>query len=221
MDEVTGTAYTIELPGGGTFPGQTPEEVDLAEKVKRSYVNEFNITKGSDLQHVADIVVQRILIQRAHQEMSGLEPAFDARGRPTGELVRSNSKPSAREIAQLQKTVAEAQREIRAIDKALGVDKVTREQGSGETVQDYLKRVKGAGHEYGVHLHGSVKEIVKVFKDCSWRLRLLHEGDEEDRAHHGLSEEQFCDWMRDQILRVEEAEKRWAKDRYALYVGKL
>lgn len=220
MGEVSGTDYRVDLPGGGTFPGQSPDEVDLAEEVTRSYVKEFNITKGSDLQKVADIVVQRILIHRAHQEMSGLQPVFDVRGRPTGELKRVD-RPKPNQMSQLQKTVGEAQREIRAIDKSLGVDKATREQGGGESTQDYLRRTKEAGHTYAVHLHESAKACLKLSKECSWRLRLLAGEDEEDRGHHGLTEESFCEWLRGEVAKLEEADKRWAKDKYALFVGKL
>ncbi len=221
MGDFGGTGFTIELPGGGTFPALSQDEVDLAAHVEKSYVDEFNISKSADLGHIAAIIVQRILIHRAHLELSGFEPVLDALGKPTGELKRSEKKRSAKDLSDLQKTVNEAQKEIRSIEKSLGVDKATREKGGADTVADYIRNVKAAARAKGIRLNERLVAYDDLFNQIDVKTRLLENADDEDLRLEDLSPEKFIRWLRSEVVQIQKAEQDWCKDKFAVYVGKM
>lgn len=212
--------FPVDLPAGGTMYLLTPEEVALFDSSVKKFKDDYAISKLNDLAQVGALVTQQIIMLRAQQALAGLEPEFDGKGHPTGKYKR-NDKMKASDTTAAQKTLTDAATEIRKIEAALGIDKKTRESGGQHTVANYLAELKKAAHQMGVRILDRVKEIESVWTEAEWRLRVLENGDDEDKAYHDLTPEKFCDWLRVELANIREADKKFAKTKGKLYTGKL
>jgi hypothetical protein len=206
----------VELPAGGKLHLQALDEVDLFEKQRERYINDYGLTQPNDLFILGALLQQQILAYRAQQGISGLEPQFDQAGLPTGHWAKAQ-KPDK----DAAKKLTEATNQIRVLEQSLGVDKKSRESGGQYTVADYLKTLKAAGHQYGVHISKRVLKLEEVFNEAAWRIRLLQNGDAEDRSYHDLTPEKFIDWLAEQVKEVEDADKRFAQEKGKLFIGKV
>jgi hypothetical protein len=184
----------------------------------KRYIDAYNLAEQNDLLTLGAILSQQLVIFRAQQDLNGMEPELDDMDVPTGRY-RKAKKP--RDATAAANTITRASAEIRELEKQLGIDKKTREAGGQHTVIDYVKTLKGAAREYGVHLSKRVKEYERVCMEARWRLRLLANGDAEDLGYHDLSPEKFCDWMRGELAVLEDVDKRFAKEKGKLFVGRL
>lgn len=198
----------------------TPDEVALFESSVKKFRDDYAISKLNDLAQVGALVTQQIIMLRAQQNLAGLEPEFDPQGHPTGNYKRvEKMKPS--DLTAAQKTLTDAATEIRKIEAALGIDKKTRESGGQHTVANYLTELKKAAHQKGVRIMERVKEIEAVWTEAEWKLRVLENADDEDKAYHDLTPEKFCDWLRKSLDDIREADKKFARTKGKLYHGKL
>lgn len=188
----------VEMPGGGQLTLATAEEVDLWRTVAKRYVEDFGLTKVSDLGLLDGILIQRLAQYRASRKLADDTKAGEA-----------------------QNTIMRASDEIRKMEKALGVDKVSREAGGQHTITDYVTRLKRAGHAKGIHIAERVKKYEAVMMEARWKIRVLRNGDEEDRGYHGITERGIVDWLEQQLVELEEADKLWAREKGAVFVGKL
>lgn len=193
------TTFTVELPAGGRLELKTAEEVTLWEQSKRSYTDDYGIHKHGDLVLVGAILTQHLYMYRAQLDLTDPKKAPKAQG-------------------EITKTAAE----IRELEKALGIDKKTREQGGQHTTADYLANLKKAAHLKGIEISERVKEYERVLMEASWKIRLLRNGDAEDRAHHGVSsEKEIVAWLEREIEEIEKKRQKWAAEKGAIFVGKL
>lgn len=211
--------FKVELPGGGELHLQSVEEQNLWESTNERYQEEYTLEKPNDLVLLGVILSQQISLFRAQQRLNGMEAALDNNGVPTGSYNRVEVKPA--DMAKYQKMIQIAATEMRELEKTLGIDKKTREAGGQHTVATYLTELKLAANQYGVHISRRVKEYEQFVMDLRWRLRLLKNGDEEDRAYHGISEEKVLEWAEGRLLELEEIDKKFATERGKVWVGRL
>ena len=107
------------------------------------------------------------------------------------------------------------------MEKALGIDKKSREAGGQHTVGNYVEQLKAAAHAKGVHIATRVKKYEAFVMELRWKVRLLRNGDEEDKAYHGLTEESVIAWAEQQMAELEEHDKKFAHEKARVFVGKL
>jgi hypothetical protein len=138
---------------------------------------------------------------------------------PTGRYDRKELKVA--DMSAAQSTIMKASAEIRELEKALGIDKKTREAGGTFTVQNYIRTLKEAAREYGIHLSKRVQAYEDVAMEARWRLRLLRQGDAEDRAYHDISEKTICKWLEEQLGHLEEVDKEFAREKGKIFAGRL
>jgi hypothetical protein len=210
--------FGVDLPAGGRLTLNSVEEVDLWEESAKRYLQDYQLSQQNDLLLLGAILSQQLAMFRAQQRMNGMKPQLDEKGVPTGQYVRSELKVN--EMGAAQTTIIKASTEIRELEKALGIDKKTREQGGAHTVQNYVTTLKKAAREYGIHLNERMKAYEKVSMDARWKLRLLRNGDPEDRAYHKLTPQAFCDWLEGELAKLEEIDKTYARDKHAVFVGR-
>lgn len=211
--------FAVDLPAGGTLYLHSAEEVELWNRMKDRYVEDYQLSNTNDLLTLGTILQQQILMFRAQFLTNGMEAEFDSAGVPTGHYIKS--KASADDMAAAQKMMNSARSEISAMEKQLGIDKASRESGGQISVQSYLQNLKRAAHARGVHISQRVIKYEQFVQDLSWRIRVLNNADAEDRAYHNITPESICQWASDQIKELEDADKKWAREIGALYVGKL
>jgi hypothetical protein len=195
---VSGGQFEVELPGGGTLELKDADEVQLWNTTGDKYVRDYAITKQNDLVLLGAILSQNLAMYRAQRDLIDPKKAGPA-----------------------QNIIIKAASEIRELEKALGIDKKTREQGGQHTVANYLTLLKKAAHEKGIHIAERTEAFEDFAMELRWRIRLLRNGDEEDRRFHGVSEREICDWAEQKLAELEEVDKKWAHQKGRVFVGRI
>jgi hypothetical protein len=166
--------------------------MDLWDRTRKRYDDEYDLTKPNDLVLLGAILSQQMILMRAQQALNGMHPIVDAAGVPTGQYRFEALKPQK-----------------------------TREAGGTHTIVSYLTELKLAGGQMGVHISKRVIAYEQFCMDLRWRLRLLEVGDEEDRNYHDISEEKLIEWMKRELASLEEVDKKFARERGKVWVGRL
>jgi hypothetical protein len=211
--------FEVDLPAGGRLMLHSLEEVDLWEESAKRYMQDYQLTQQNDLLLLGAVLSQQLAMFRAQQRMNGMAPKLDDKGVPTGQYVRKELKVN--DMGAAQSTIIKASTEIRELEKALGIDKKTREAGGAHTVQNYVGTLKAAARQYGIHLSKRMREYERVMMDARWRLRLMRNGDAEDRAYHKLTPQTVCDWLEGELAKLEELDKQYAREKHAVFVGRF
>jgi hypothetical protein len=219
MSPANVTDFQVELPAGGVLHLQTADEVELWNKAMAKYKSDYVLIKHNDLINLGLLLQQQVVSYRAQLAINGMEPQVDAQGVPTGAYRRIELDPS--DVAIFQKTLTEVSKEIGRLEKALNIDKSTREAGGQHTLDNYVKNLKLAAHRRGIHVVDMVLEYQKVWKELTWRLRLLYHADAQDRAYHGITPRSVLDWLYGEMQRLEAKDQEWARDVGKLYAGQL
>lgn len=219
MSTVPVADYQVELPAGGVLHLQTPDEVDFWRVSYDRYKEDYTLSKQNDLIALGQLLQQQIILFRAQTAINGMEPELDAGGVPTGSYKRVEL--DGGEVASWQKTMASAASEMRALEKQLGIDKATREQGGAHTTDGYIKTLKRAAHQRAVHIAQRTLEYERVVNELRVRLRLLYNGDQEDRKYHNITPKTILDWLKEECARLEEVDKKHNRERGKVWLGKL
>jgi hypothetical protein len=191
--------HVVEIPGGGgPLKLQNADEVLQWNNAAKAYIDDYGLIRVNDLQLLGAILSQGLAMYRAQVDLADPEKA-------KGASVR----------------IRDAAAEIRELEKSLGIDKKSREAGGQHTVNDYVSRLKRAAHLKGVHISERVKAYEALAMEARWKIRLLRNGDDEDRNYHGLSEKAIVDWLEGELARLEELDKTWAREKGAVFIGKL
>jgi hypothetical protein len=199
------TSFEVALPAGGKLMLHSVDEVDLWEESAQRYVNDYQLSQQNDLLLLGAILSQQLAMFRAQQRMNGMAPKLDDKGLPTGDYKRQEVKVS----------------DLSAAQSTLGIDKKAREAGGTHTVQNYVSTLKEAARTYGVHLSKRMQEYEKVMMDMRWRLRLLRNGDPEDRNYHRLTPQSVLDHLEKELERLEELDKTYAKEKHRVFLGRV
>lgn len=209
----------VDRPGGGKLILQTAEEAELWEQTANRMTTDYSLQKTNDLNLLSALLTQTLAMFRAQQAINGMEAETDAAGAPTGRYI--HTKVSIKDQAAANNLVLAASSEIRQIEKALGIDKKTRDAGGGDSIAGYLGSLKIAGRQLGIHIVKRVKAYEEFCMELRWRVRVLDHGDDEDKAHHGISEKSIIDFARTRMIELEEIDKNFAKTKGKLFAGKL
>lgn len=214
-----GQRFEVDRPGGGKLIVVSEDEVEVWEELRDRYIREYNLVKANDLALLGAILAQHLLIFRAEKALNGMVPQVDHANVPTGIYEYKPPKPA--EVAAAQKAITTASKEIRELEQSLGIDKKTREAGGQHTVGDYVSKLKKAAHEMGVHIAERVLAYEKFAMELRWRLRVLKNGDDEDRKVHDISPEKICEWAEGQLADLEQIDKEYAQQKGKVFVGQL
>jgi hypothetical protein len=211
--------FKVELPAGGPMHLQSADEVDLWAKALARYREDYVIVKLNDLVTLGILLQQQVIVFRCQMAINGMEPAVDSKGIPTGQYKRVEL--DGADLAAYQKALIEASKEMRAVEKQLGIDKAARESGGAHTLDNYIKFLKKAAHERGIHISKRTLEVERVFNEALWKLRILYGADAEDRAYHNITPRTVLDWLKEEAEKIVELDKTYAKEKGKLYFGQL
>jgi len=214
-----GGTLDVELPAGGKLHLQTVEEVDMWDRTAARYRSDYALTKTNDLVLLGAVLTQNLQMFRAQQAINGMEAQLDPNGIPTGQYVRVQVK--ATDAAKWQNIILKAAGEIRELEKVLGIDKKTRDAGGGDSIAGYLGSLKIAGRQLGVHITKRTKAYEEFAMEMRWRIRVLRHGDEEDRAHHSITEKSVLDFAQTRLAELEQIDKEFASQKAKVFAGKL
>lgn len=211
--------FEVELPAGGHLALRTQDEVDLWEELHEKYVKDYGLAKANDLALLGAVLSQHIAMFRAQQKLNGMIPETDNNGVPTGRYI-VDPKHKAADSTAAQTQITKASTEIREMEKALGIDKKTREAGGQFNVADYIGTLKRVGHMMGIHITQRVRMSEAFMTNLSWRIRLLRNGDDEDKAYHGITEASIIEFCEAELAKMDSHNKKFAR-KQAVFAGKL
>lgn len=103
----------------------------------------------------------------------------------------------------------------------MGIDKKSREAGGQQTVASYVAFAKRTAHEYGVHISKRTLAYEKFCMELRMKLRVLANADDEDKLYEGVSESSVLEFCADELVRLEEVDKKFAAEKGKLFVGRL
>lgn len=210
--------YEVELPGTGQKARvKNAEEVKMFNESRDKYIEDYQLTKLNDLAILGALLFQQILMARAQTGLAGMKEEVDNSGQPTGNWIESEPDEIAAAASLLQK----ATDQIRSLEKALGIDKVTRESGGAYNLADFIRTLKASAHERGIHISKRVIRIERFYNELAWRIRALKTWDVEDLAQHDLTPEKVIEWCGHEIDEIVQADKTYGTEVGKLYVGKL
>lgn len=219
MTTTTPQNFEVDLPAGGKLYVQSVEEVELWETSRDKYIEDYHLTKQNDLVLLGALLQQQVLLFRAQRAINGMVPQLDQQKRPTGAYIMKDVEPD--EIAMHMKALTGASDQIQKIEKTLGIDKVSRESGGQFTIADYVSTLKKAGRMRAIHLSRRLIAYEEVINQARWRIRLLRNGDAEDRAYHDLTPEKIIDWLEGECKELEQVDKKFAQEYGKVFVGRL
>lgn len=211
--------YEVDRPGGGKLTLIAKDEVEMWEQLRDRYIKEYGLAKANDLALLGAILSQHLLMFRAERRLNGMEPELDHGNVPTGRY--KHNPPKDAEIASAQKAITTASKEIRELEASLGIDKKTREAGGQHTVGDYVTKLKKAAHQMGVHISKRLLRYEEFCMELKWKVRLLKNGDAEDKAYHDLTPEKVLEWCEKELADIELMDKQFAKEKGKLFLGEL
>jgi hypothetical protein len=211
--------FEVELPGGGKLQLATIDEVELFETSRDKYLHDYRITAQSDRLAIGNALLMHLENFRAQQRINGMEPELDPAGVPTGRYVKA--KVSSQDRTAALNVLLKTSQEIREIEKSMGIDKKTRDQGGQYDVATYISAMKSGAREFGIHLSRRYKEYDRVCMEARVKLRMLENLDPEDLASENLSTDTFCDWMRGQLQVLEAADVKFAHEKGKMIVGRV
>lgn len=209
----------VELPAGGRLALQTVEEVDMWDRTAKRYTDDYALTKANDQILLGVILTQTLTMFRATQAINGMVPKLDQNKNPTGQYDRVEVK--AADAAKYQGMILKAAEDIRQTEKALGIDKKTRDAGGQDSVANYLGELKIAGRQFAIHISKRTKAYEEFVMELRWRVRVLRFGDDEDRAHHGITLESVVQFAEDRMAALEQVDQDFAQQKQAVFVGRM
>lgn len=219
MSTAAVTDYVVDLPGGGQLHLQSPDEVDLWQRALTRYQEDYVLVKHNDLVTLGTLLQQQIVLFRCQTAINGMVPELDGRDVPTGRYRRVEM--DGADLAGYQKAMTDASKEMRALEKQLGIDKATRESGGAHTVDNYLTTLKRAAHERGIQITKRTLVYEEFVNELRWRVRMLFHSDAEDRRYHNITPKTVLEWAQHELVALEQVDKDFARQRGKLYTGKL
>lgn len=190
--------HLAELPAGGQIQLNSADEVDEWNKLAAGYIADFGLIRTNELAQLGAILAQQIAQNRAMQDMSDIKKA------PAAVSI----------ITKTSETIGE-------LEKRLGIDRKSLQAGAKDDLGDYVKLLKKAGHARAVHITERTKAFEEFCMELRWKLRVLENADDEDKRHHGLSQESVCVWAAVQLAELEAKDKTWSHEKGKLFVGRL
>jgi len=188
--------HEVERPAGGVVYLATAAEAEMYERSRDALIEEYGFHRRNDLVNLGGLLMQEVAMYRAETDLQDETKA-----------------PAA------QSRLLKAGEELARYEKALGIDKKTRDAGGVHTVDAWLANLKRMGREHGIHIADRQKWLERFVMELSWKVRLLKNGDAEDRAHEGLTEQSVIDWCEQQIEEFHANEKKWAHEVGKVFVG--
>lgn len=196
----------VELPAGGHLDVSDEDEVELWNETARRYVEDFDLVRTNDLQHLGVLLHHTLTIYRAQRTIAA-EMSKPEDDQKDAVITRANSQ------------ILKASEQQQQIEKVLGIDKKSRESGGAQNLKEYLARAKRAAHAKGLRISERVLWTEALIAELSWRVRLLDNGDDEDRMYHHVSETTIIDYLRARLAEYEDKEQEWAREHGAIVVG--
>lgn len=177
--------FTVTTPSGSDLHLQTPEEADWYESRRDRYQKDNHFPNVSDLQDLDRLLLLEVMLYRWGLWVS---QGFDYLYARIDE-------------GQMATKIKEYSTETRALKKALGIDKETRDREKGESLADYVESLLQRAKEFGYHRNEQYELVVTKFYELRSMISTFDRCDDEERALLDLSYESIFEWIRQSVIK--------------------
>jgi hypothetical protein len=191
--------FEVQVPGGGVLELKDEREVGFWNDTVEGYLRDYDIENQNDLAAIGSIATQSLFRYRA--QVDAAKGEGDAR--------------------QVQIRVEKAEEAIEKIEKRLGIDKRTRDKDSESDTATIVAVAKQACIAKGIRISDRVIAYEHFNNALKTKIRILRNGDAEDRREMGVSEKSIIDFAEKQLAEIEAHEQEWEKEQGAIVVGTL
>jgi hypothetical protein len=176
--------YTVRTPTGSDLHLMELEEAEWYQDRRDRYMDQNHFPNVSDLQDLDRLLALEVMLYRWILWM--------ARGFDYGNVLVDQGA--------LKNSIKEYSMETRALKKALGIDKETRDKDKGESLPDYIANLLNRAKEFGYHRNEQYALVVTKFYELHTMITTFDRCDAEEREILDLSYESIFEWVRDHVL---------------------
>lgn len=193
----------VEGPSGAIYDVIHEKEKDYWENTVEKYLTEYKFTNISDLQDLDRVVATEMLLYR-YQSWLALEKDYQ------GESV---------DVESLNKTYDKRSTELRALKKALGIEKVARDKDQGESVAAYIENLRKRAYEFGITRNEMAVKAVTLFQELIAQLTFHDNCTKEERREEGIEPEDILNWVREVKPQFEEIDLKFRQEKQKWWIS--
>jgi hypothetical protein len=196
---------TVVGPAGGTWIALTDDEQRFFEDLCRKYTEDYAFQNVSDLADLERIIQGEVLSQRYNRYLSTGEDYW-------GDTIT---------VKEYEDALKSKSGELRQLKKALGIDRISRQKDSSDSLSDYIAKLLERAREFGVMRNDQTTAALTTFMELRSLVTLHDNSNEEERRTQGCTMEDIFDWLReyafpefDQVDRefVESSQRYWIQE---------
>lgn len=175
-----GDGIDVTGPSGSNFRVLNQAEYDYFTDVSARYLKDNHFTNITDLQDLDRVVQMELMCWRWNQWLSAEKDYF-------GDQI---------DPEKLQKAINEFAKEIRLTKKSMGIDKNTRDKDKGESVADFIDKLRIRAKEFGVMRNEQAVKAISLFMELRALITLHDNCDEVERKENHVQMSDVLDWLR-------------------------
>lgn len=204
MEQNNDSFITVISPAGATYNVMTEDEKEFYEDVSGRYQVDNYFKNITDLQDLDRVLFMELMTHRWQTWLSQESDYF-------GESV---------DLKGLKEGLADYSRELRQLKKSMGMDKLTRDKDKGESVRDYIEKLRVRAKEFGVMREEQSAKSITLFQELK-ALIVLHDNcTDDERRENKITEQDIVLWIRSVIPefdRIDEhfrnnSQKTWIRE---------
>lgn len=202
---------SVTTPTGTTIYVLTKGEQTAYRTAMKRYQSEFEFTATSDLEDLSNLLFQEVLILR-YQTWLGTETAY-------GNIPLAPS-----QLEQYRRNLQDISRTVASLKNTLGISR-SRRHGEGETVADYVERLRRRARAFKVMRDEQAVQAIVLMKELQSQVRtFLRATTPKERKVIGLEDEAaVLQWMVDDLFprfdKIDEDFRRRGKDPQMKWAG--
>jgi hypothetical protein len=166
-------------PAGGRFTVLTEGERDLFDDLVARYLSDNSFQNVSDLQDLERVIHFEVMSLRY---VNWLSTGSDYFGEPTIE----------KEVSDILKTLSG---ELRQLKKAMGVDRVSRQKDSSESLAEYIENLKQRSKTFGIMREDQLTKALTLFNELKALITLHNNTTDEERRKQRVRLEDIKTWL--------------------------
>lgn len=196
--------WEVETPTGGLIQLLNEEEKLRYEEMATRYLEDNVLPNASDLGTLDQILFNEIMCYRWQRWVAQEQDYY-------GEPVT---------LGALQKSISEFSKETRELKKALGMDKLNRDKGRGDSISEYIANLRLRAMEMGVKRNTEAVKAITLWKELIAKVQFYKNCTEDERKEFKGQALDVMDWIVSKNEEFEELDILFRKEQ-KLWVDEL
>lgn len=181
---ISSTLVEVQGPSGAVFQVLTESERDWWEKVVDKYLDHNKFTNVSDLQDLDRVIYMELIMYR-YNLWVGTGSDYD--GSDINEV-------------ELNRNIQQYNKEVIALKKSIGIDKVSRDKDKGDSIAAYIENLRRRAKEFGVKRNDEAVKAITLFHKLKSMIELYDNCDDQERKQNHWTEADMLKWIRESAI---------------------